>query len=598
MFDLYRQLLTRKIMLGTTVGAALFFMIVGVIFWGGFNTSMEATNTLDFCISCHEMENNVYQEYKKTTHFTNRSGVRATCSDCHVPDPWGHKVARKIQASNEVLHKILGTIDTPEKFDENRLRLAKNVWRAMKDTDSRECRNCHNFDSMNPADQKPRSQKQHLNAMQAGNTCIDCHKGIAHKKAHDRLSDEELEALEQPLEKHKRVLTPAWAALVNETSATATPVVIETTAEVTPTTAAPVTVAAAPVTSAPVTSVPVKIAAVARPVEPAAPATPIATSEKAPAVATSSSINWSNIPATKITVFYPGQTSIEWVMGRGHGGARAVKTGDRCTECHDKETADMGNKIVSGSKEGLEPTLIPGKRGAIPVQVQASNDGKNLLMRFQWPDTKHVSVPFAEGGKMDPANSVKLAIMLAGDEVEYADRAGCWATCHSDIRSMPFAPDQTAIGATALKYAKDGVTKYIAESRTEIEMKKEPLGGWDKLKPAADIKAELNAGHYMDILRYKAGEKIAENGHVLEERINNDGAAVDFKATLSNGNWTVELKRPLKTGKPGDLNLESGKVYNLGFAIHDDYSNARYHHVSLGYKLGIDNAESDINAKK
>jgi nitrate/TMAO reductase-like tetraheme cytochrome c subunit len=136
-------LMSRKVLLGTTLGAALFFMIVGVIFWGGFNTAMEATNTLDFCISCHEMEDNVYLEYRKTIHFTNRSGVRATCSDCHVPDPWVHKVVRKIQASKEVLHKVLGSINTPEKFDQKRLKMAKNVWHAMKVTDSRECRNCH-----------------------------------------------------------------------------------------------------------------------------------------------------------------------------------------------------------------------------------------------------------------------------------------------------------------------------------------------------------------------------------------------------------------------------------------------------------------------
>ena len=119
MYDLYRQLLSRKIILGTTVGAAIVFMIVGVIFWGGFNTAMEATNTLDFCITCHEMEDNVYQEYKETIHYTNGAGVRATCSDCHVPRPWVHKVVRKIQASNEVLHKMLGTINTPEKFEKN-----------------------------------------------------------------------------------------------------------------------------------------------------------------------------------------------------------------------------------------------------------------------------------------------------------------------------------------------------------------------------------------------------------------------------------------------------------------------------------------------
>ena len=36
----------------------------GIIFWGGFNTVVEATNTEAFCISCHEMRNNVYEEYK------------------------------------------------------------------------------------------------------------------------------------------------------------------------------------------------------------------------------------------------------------------------------------------------------------------------------------------------------------------------------------------------------------------------------------------------------------------------------------------------------------------------------------------------------
>ena len=92
--------------------------VAGVVFWGGFNTAMEATNTESFCISCHEMEENVYQEYKNTIHYSNRSGVRATCPDCHVPKPWVHKIQRKIQASNELLHKALGSIDTPEKFEE------------------------------------------------------------------------------------------------------------------------------------------------------------------------------------------------------------------------------------------------------------------------------------------------------------------------------------------------------------------------------------------------------------------------------------------------------------------------------------------------
>ena len=154
-----KQLLRRKLFMGATVAAGLVFFIGGIIFWGGFNTAMEATNTLEFCVGCHEMEKNVYQEYKPTIHYTNRTGVRATCSDCHVPDPWVHKMVRKVQASSELWHKMLGTIDTPEKFEKKRLTMAKRVWAAMKETDSRECRNCHNFESMAPQFQKPRARQ-------------------------------------------------------------------------------------------------------------------------------------------------------------------------------------------------------------------------------------------------------------------------------------------------------------------------------------------------------------------------------------------------------------------------------------------------------
>jgi len=181
MFDLYKHLLSREIILGTTFGAAIVFMFVGIIFWGGFNTVMEATNTLEFCISCHEMEDNVYMEYKKTIHYKNRAGVRAMCSDCHVPRPWTHKVVRKIQASNEVFHKLLGSINTPEKFKEERLALANIVWKSMKETDSRECRNCHSFNAMEINSQQSRSGLVHKYSQDREKTCIDCHKGIAHE---------------------------------------------------------------------------------------------------------------------------------------------------------------------------------------------------------------------------------------------------------------------------------------------------------------------------------------------------------------------------------------------------------------------------------
>lgn len=165
--------------------------VAGIIFWGGFNTAMEATNKMEFCISCHEMKDNVYQEYKKTIHYSNRTGVRAVCSDCHVPKDWVHKIQRKIQASGEVWGKLTGTIDTREKFQAKRLELAKHEWARMKGSDSRECRNCHSYEGMDLEKQDKSAQKKHVLAakVDSGKTCIDCHKGIAHempKGDHDK----------------------------------------------------------------------------------------------------------------------------------------------------------------------------------------------------------------------------------------------------------------------------------------------------------------------------------------------------------------------------------------------------------------------------
>lgn len=158
----------------------------GIVLWGGFNTAMEATNTLEFCISCHEMEDTVYQEYKTSVHYKNPAGVRAVCSDCHVPHEWGPKVVRKIKASNEILHKLLGTINTPEKFEAKRAELAGHVWETMKANNSRECRNCHSFEAMDFEHQARRAREKMEPValgtdLSEGSTCIDCHKGIAHK---------------------------------------------------------------------------------------------------------------------------------------------------------------------------------------------------------------------------------------------------------------------------------------------------------------------------------------------------------------------------------------------------------------------------------
>ncbi len=589
-----KKLLSKKILMGVSVAAGSVFFIAGIIFWGGFNTAMEATNTLEFCISCHEMENNVYEEYKPTIHYTNRTGVRAGCPDCHVPDPWVHKMARKIQASNELYHKAMGTIDTPEKFEEHRLAMAKRVWKNMKETDSRECRNCHNFESMAPQFQKPRARNQHLNAFKNGQTCIDCHKGIAHNNVRHLLTDEELEELEAP--------NPEFVREVPQMYLDGLTLVAKQEQEAKDKQLADQE--AAEKAEEQRIELAVEEAITKYKIDNSASKSDKKTVDDGNKSASNIDVDWGKAAKRDITIFYPGETSIEWILnGRDHGGARPFdKGGDRCVTCHDNETAEMGEKMVSGEKAESSP--IPGKRGSIPVKVETTHDGDFLYMKFSWADTSHVPVSFVDGGKMDKDNPVKLAVMFSTDEVEFADRSGCWGACHHDAKNMPDAPEQTALDASDLKDRIDisqGVSKYIKESRSKLEIKGrrgKKRGGWDKLLTAEEIDGEMKGQHFMDIIRFKSGTNTVEDGHILAQRNMTGGQGVEFDAILKSGKWIVMMKRKLISDGSGDIDLTLDKVYNFGFAIHDDYSNSRFHHVSLGYKLGFDNAEVELNAKK
>ena len=161
----------------------LFVFMLGFFAYAGMNLFFKETNTLEFCTSCHTMQQNL-TEYKETIHYKNHAGVRAICSDCHVPSS-KHPLAKiwtKVYAAKDVWHEIIGTIDTPEKFEKHRWEMASRVWDKMKKTDSRECRTCHSWDAMMFADQDKSASKKHQRAKKEGKTCIDCHKGIAHEE--------------------------------------------------------------------------------------------------------------------------------------------------------------------------------------------------------------------------------------------------------------------------------------------------------------------------------------------------------------------------------------------------------------------------------
>jgi hypothetical protein len=262
--------------------------------------------------------------------------------------------------------------------------------------------------------------------------------------------------------------------------------------------------------------------------------------------------DWNKVQGRTITVFYPGVSPIEWVTkGTAHGGARMLKKGETCAGCHDEEAADMGLKMVKGLKN--EPTPPAGKAPAIPVTVQAAYDDNQLYLRFSWKQ------PETSGSlKMDAKNTVKLAVMFDDNKVEMASQSGCWQACHEDVRTMPGAKDEKKT-----KYIKDG---------------------------------NVATGVYYDVMQWLSHDK-AIDGHVADARVMSGGTALVSAVGKNNGGqWDVVFTRKLKGGA-GDIAMVAGQKYNFGFAIHDDHAGGRFHHVSLGYTLGL-GVDADLKANK
>jgi nitrate/TMAO reductase-like tetraheme cytochrome c subunit len=164
-----------------TLAALVIGGIAGALALGGFKTVVAYTDTDAFCLSCHEGQP-VADEYRASTHFQNAAGVRARCSDCHVPHDYPAKLWRKIEATSDLYHHLIGTIDTPEKFAARRLHMAEKVWARMEANGSLACRNCHSYPAMDHAAQSQRGREKMREAAETGTTCIECHKGVAHKK--------------------------------------------------------------------------------------------------------------------------------------------------------------------------------------------------------------------------------------------------------------------------------------------------------------------------------------------------------------------------------------------------------------------------------
>lgn len=289
-------------------------------------------------------------------------------------------------------------------------------------------------------------------------------------------------------------------------------------------------------------------------------------------------IDWNAVPEREVTLLYPGQGSWEWVLTQDdHSGAKKFREGKNCFACHKGEEKDMGAKMVAGKK--IEPAPIPGKPGHLALKVKTAHDDERLYFRVEWPAGK----PGAK--KMDPKHAARVTVMLDDGSVKEAARAGCWGSCHDDAIGMASAP------------AGKEITKYLTASRTKVTRQ----GGGENLKPAAELQRLLKQGVFLEYwqARLNPGQPAqAVDGYILEKRHENKAPLAGVEARLDNGKWTVVLSRKLKAGGDGRKDIVPGKTYSIGFAVHDDYANHRFHHVSFERTLVLDQGKADFVAAK
>ena len=271
-----------------------------------------------------------------------------------------------------------------------------------------------------------------------------------------------------------------------------------------------------------------------------------------------SSINWSSVPTRTVTLFYPAQSTFQWLLGSEHAGAAPVSKGEACVTCHKGQEQDKGNKLVKANK--LEPTPVDGKNGSLQLNVQVAYDNENAYFRFQWKTRNNFpgeAYPFVrfDGKEWKPYGAQKLAAAVRKGEQPgiYEDRLsmmiddgsvpgfanqGCWLTCHNGERHAPRQPTTAEVLANPLFKAikRNDVRKYLPSTRTDA------LASWDKGKSVEEIEKIKAAGGFLDLIQWRAHRSnpvgMADDGYVLEYR-NFDAGKNPFSS-----NFDAKTKQP------------------------------------------------------
>ena len=253
-------------------------------------------------------------------------------------------------------------------------------------------------------------------------------------------------------------------------------------------------------------------------------------------------IDWGKVPVTDVTLFYPGQSSYEWVRSVAHPGSGVVQTGGACVTCHTGKEKAMGDKLVKGGP--LEPMPVKGKAGTVDLKFQAAYDAKNAYLRYQWktqlPDagTEHQYLRFdgkewkvygypkldkpVQEGKQAGIYESRMTIMIDDGKVPQFAQQGCWLTCHDGQRDMPkqFTSDEVKANALLTAIKKGDVRKYLPATRRDPS-------DWKTGKSVEEINKLKAAGGFVDLIQWRGhrshGVGMADDGYVLEFRLSDAG---------------------------------------------------------------------------
>ena len=262
----------------------------------------------------------------------------------------------------------------------------------------------------------------------------------------------------------------------------------------------------------------------------------------APAMAADpAKINWSKVPVATVTLFYPGQSSYEWLR-TDHPGAKSVMDGQACVTCHKGQEKAKGDKLVKGGP--LEPMPVKGKNGSVDLKFQVAYDAKNAYLRFQWktlnayPGSEHQYLRFdgkewkvygypkldrvVQEGKQPGIYEDRMTIMIDDGKVPLFAQQGCWLTCHEGERDMPkqFTKEEVAANALLNAIKKNDVRKYLPATRTNPS-------DWKTGKSVEEIAKIKAAGGFVDLVQWRGHRShavgMADDGYVLEWRLGDAG---------------------------------------------------------------------------